>query len=103
MVVASLGKVWPTVARGGTVLLVSTFYDAFNSVAQPLSAQVNVAFTSSSGAASTTLIAMVPPGGTLPGGVLNSSATAWAALWDSRNAAPGMVYWSVETPGSPPV
>lgn len=93
MPVAILNKVWPTLSRGATVQFTSTFYDAFNNIANPAAAQVNIAFTNSSGSATTTLIAMAQ----------NGPSGSWTAQWDSRGASPGIVYYSVETPGSPPV
>jgi hypothetical protein len=93
MPVAILNKVWPILARGGTVQFAATFYDANGNVTVPPSAQVNIAFTASSGSPTSVLIAMAQAFGGQP----------FIAQWDSRGAAPGIVCWSVETPGSPPV
>lgn len=80
-------------ARGATIVIRSSFFDAFNHPAQPPSAQVNVAYNSATdNSAQTVLIPMS-----------QDSSGAWEAQWDSRGSAPGVVTWSVETPGSPPV
>lgn len=93
MVAVLNNRIWPTFARGATIPFTTTFYDANGNVVTPSDAQVNIAFTNASGVATSALIAMAPAG----------SGPQWTAQWDSRGAAPGIVYYSVETPGSPPV
>lgn len=95
MVAPSLvpSKPWPTRARGATIRFTSQFYDAYNHNQTPTEAQVIVSYVKSDGTPGTATIPMTNTG---PNG-------SWIADWDSRGAAAGIVYWSVETPGSPPV
>lgn len=89
-----LGQTWPTKARGATLVWKVTFFDAFGRSQSPSSAQVVISYVRDSD--KTTQQAIVPMSNTGPGG-------SWVAQWDSRGASPGVVYWSVETPGTPPV
>lgn len=101
---AVLNPVFPIRFRGGTIPFTTTFYDVFGNVSQPAGApQVRISYPLAVGGTTTITIPMIPPGGTLPGGAVNSNANAWMAEWDSRGAGSGIVYYSVETPGSPPV
>lgn len=101
---AVLNQVRPTRVRGDTIPLTTTFYDVFDRVAQPVGApQVVISYPLAAGGVGSAIIPMTPPGGTLPSGVVNTNGSAWMALWDSRGAGPGVVSWSIETPGSPPV
>lgn len=92
MAVPVLNRIPPAFARGATIQFSSTFFDADGNVANPSSAQVNIAFVTNSGVPTSILVAMAQAAG-----------GAWIAQWDSRSAGPGTVSWSVETPGSAPV
>lgn len=96
---------WPTRARGTTIPFTTTFYDVYNLPIQPggTGPQVVISYPLAAGGIGTATVAMIPPGGTLPGGEINTNTNAWMAEWDSRGAAAGTVYWSIETPGSTPV
>lgn len=95
MAAPQLQQSWPVFSRGATITITSNFFDAGGHpiTVSGSSPQVNISYVNAStGATATTLVTMT----------LNSLG-AWSANWDSRGAAPGVVYWSVETPGSPPV
>ena len=88
-----LSKVWPTFARGSTITITSAFFDAGNHSVQPgTTPQVNIVFNNTSGQSTSTLVVMS-----------QNAQGVWSAEWDSRGAAAGVVFWSVEAPGSIPV
>jgi hypothetical protein len=91
--VAVLNKVWPVKARGATIQFSSSFFDADGNDVQPLVAQVRVTYTLAAGGSATVILQMAQA----------ATGEPWIAQWDSRGAAAGTVYWSLETPGSPPV
>lgn len=103
MSTCGLNQNWPTLARGTTIPFTTSFFDVYDMPVQPASAQVNINYPLPTGGTTSVLVQMIPPGGTLPGGEINTNANAWMAFWDSRGAGTGTVYWSIETPGSPPV
>jgi hypothetical protein len=78
--------------RGATVAFQSNFYDYNNNLVQPASAFVNVDYPNPDGSRSEIDIPMTP-GSSVP-------LVPWLALWDTRGAGPGTVYYSVHT-GSP--
>ena len=99
-----LNQVRPSRVRGDTIPFTTTFYSVFNSVAQPVGTpQVVISYPLAAGGIGSVTLPMTAPGGTMSSGIINTNASAWMALWDSRNAGPGIVSWSIETPGSPPV
>lgn len=93
----TLGQAPPTFSRGTTIVWSHTFYDPFNNVEQPVGIpQIRIEYPLTGGATGTIIVPMVAPGGVISGTLVNISAAAWAAIWDSRGAAPGTVYWSIE-------
>jgi hypothetical protein len=77
--------------RGATVRFSTTFYDAAGAVTQPTGAAINIVFVAvGNSQVETDAVEMTPPSG---------SETQWTAQWDSRNAAPGRVWWSIHTEG----
>lgn len=94
MAFPQLQKVWPILARGSTVVITSNFFDAFGHTTQPVGTpQANISYTRASDNTPQSVIVTMT----------QNSDGSWSAQWDSRGAAAGTVYWSVETPGSPPV
>jgi hypothetical protein len=89
-----LQKVWPVFSRGATIEITSNFFDAFSHAQQPTGTpQVNISYTrASDNTAQSVIVAMT-----------QNADGSWSGQWDSRGAAAGIVYYSVETPGSPPV
>jgi len=106
MTTPTLNQTVSSFSRGTTICWSYTFYDMFNNVEQPVGTpQIRVSYPLAAGGTGIVIVAMIPPGGTLPGGAVNTNANAWVALWDSRGAGAGTVSWSIEAVagGSPPL
>jgi hypothetical protein len=103
---APLNQPPPVFTRGTTISWAYSFYDLFGNVEQPIGTpQIRISFPLAGGATGSVSVLMIPPGGVIAGSLVNTSANAWVATWDSRGAAPGTVYWSIESVplASPPV
>lgn len=82
----------PVRFRGSTILFSTTFYDATGAAATPTGAVVNISYQDiEEDSLLTTSITMTAPG---------MGQTAWTAEWDSRDAGPGPVAWSIHSTGS---
>lgn len=75
-------------ARGATIQFATTFYDVNGNVTQPGAAFVNIVYQVGNNTTANLQIAMTPP---------SAPSVQWTALWDSRNAGPGAVSWSIHT------
>lgn len=77
----------PEFYRGATVFALTNFFDYTTALAQPAGAVINVVYRDDEDVQQTEAITMTP----------GSSVTPWVAAIDTRDFAPGPVYWSIHT------